>query len=98
MPITYKTRRTYPGAPPIGRYTPSSQHHKLMQAAFDMVCDATHWKNPVDALVPWDIANVCVQSVEFMTGTKATAERVSGPNGEDLAHITAPGYYAGPCN
>jgi hypothetical protein len=71
---------------------------KLLSAAFDMVRNPEHWKNPVDGMVRWEHANVVMEAVVYFTGTPAECKRVRGPDGQDLAHITAPGYYAGPCN
>jgi malate synthase len=91
---TENTRRSYPH----GEEDFITQLPALMQAAFALVQNSADWKAPIDALVPWELANVCMQSIEFMTATRAQCSRVTGPNGEDLAHLRAIGYRAGPAN
>lgn len=65
----------------------------LYRAAFDQVCDKTDWKAPVDCLVPWELANLYMQAIEFMTGVRPTCERTL----EGKARLACCGYRMGPC-
>lgn len=72
----------------------------LMHRAFKLVEPATHWKAPIDAVVTWEAlveADVTIdrvaEAVSYFTGTPATVAH--DPAGY---HVTAPGYWAGPCN
>lgn len=67
----------------------------LLRTAFDQICDKQDWKNPVNALVPWDAANIYVQAVEHMTGAPVKADFVR-KEGLSFAHITCVGYRMGP--
>lgn len=68
------------------------QHAELMRFAFAQICDPKDWKGPIDAIVPWDCANVYMQAVQFMTAVQPVCERVSG----NMARITCIGYRRGP--
>lgn len=68
----------------------------LYRAAFDQVCDPQDWKAAVDCLVPWDLANLYLQAIEFMTGVKPDCEYKITAAGQ-MAHLTCVGYRAGPC-
>lgn len=67
----------------------------LYRKAFDQVCDPTDWKAPIDCEVPWELANLYMQAVEFMTGVRPSYERVGviAP----MARIICCGYRNGPC-
>lgn len=67
----------------------------LYRKAFDQVCDPVDWKAPIDCEVPWDVANLYMQAIEFMTGLKPNSEYVCGYPA--LARLTCIGYRAGPC-
>lgn len=64
----------------------------LYRKAFDQVCDPSDWKAPIDCEVPWDLANLYMQAIEFMTGVRPSFER-SG----DTARLACCGYRMGPC-
>lgn len=75
--------------------------HERMTRAFKLVEPAGHWKNPIHKVVTnkalFDAGVILpdvMDAVEYFTGTKATYTAM-GPL-EGL--VTAPGYYAGPCN
>lgn len=69
-------------------------HTELMHFLFKQVQDPNDWKGPIDAVVPWDCANVYMQAVEFMTAVRPTCERIPGMPG--VARLTCVGYRAGP--
>jgi hypothetical protein len=78
-----------------------------MQKAFNLVAPKEHWKNPVRCEVTSNqleeagltIQQVC-ESVVYFTGTQALARLITkNPiTGTEFFMVTAPGYYAGPCN
>lgn len=67
----------------------------LLRVAFDQICDPTDWRGPIDALVPWDSANIYVQAVRYMTATVCECRQVK-KGGEIYAHLTSVGYRMGP--
>ncbi len=69
----------------------------LYRYVFDQVCDPTDWKAPVCCIVPWELANVYMQAIEFMTGVKPTAERLDHAIIGKACRLTCIGYRAGPC-
>ena len=71
-------------------------HSALMQFAFNQVCDPADLKGPIDAMVPWDQANVYMQAITFMTATEPTCERVVGSDRRTYAHLKSVGYRMGP--
>lgn len=62
----------------------------LYRKAFDHVCDPSDWKAPIDCTVPWEVANIYMQAIEFMTGVKPHSEYVAGYPA--LARLTCGGY------
>lgn len=74
---------------------PWGDYPALMRLAFDQVCDKDDWRAPVNALVPWQAANVYMQAIEFMTAVRPDCERVV-KEGVEYAHLTCVGYRAGP--
>lgn len=66
-----------------------------LSEAFDAVKNEEHWKNPVDAIVPAEMRGVLERAIPWYTGTEANFEETDEPG---QIHVTAPGYYAGPCN
>ncbi len=89
----------------VTRFVSSFQHADMMRFAFNQVCDHTDWKNPIDAYVPWDLANVYVQAIEFMTALKPSCVRLTIDQEEKMelirnasgwARLTCVGYRAGP--
>lgn len=66
-----------------------------LNAAFDMVKDAGHWKNPIDAVIPRDQQDVVDKAIAWFTGTEAS---FYGHDDPEKLIVRAPGYFAGPCN
>lgn len=66
---------------------------ELYKVAFNQVCDPEDWKGPIDCEVPYHLANLYMQAIEFMTGVKPEAEAV----GTLQFRLTCIGYAAGPC-
>ena len=71
-----------------------AQYHDLLRTAFDQIAPKDDWKGPIEAVVPWELANLYCQAVVFMTATDANYEFIEGSDMKGL--ITAPGYNAGP--
>ena len=67
-----------------------------INSAFSSVCDKDHWKNPVDAIIAADQQSLMAVAVSWHTGTEASFTPIDGE--PDKLRMTAPGYYAGPCN
>lgn len=91
---------------------PLDERHARMSRAFDLVSPATHgkhWKASIDATISdpdlckarVTLADV-VDSVLYFTGTSAKAVHATGvpPMAGPGCYwrVTAPGYWAGPCN
>lgn len=75
---------------------PEGYRPAQLSAAFDLVKDADHWKNPIDAVVDEDMMDVLAESIPYYTGTPATFFEIDDQPGK--LRVTAPGYFAGPCN
>lgn len=84
--------------------TAANSHRDLMKTAFDVVCDAQDWKNPIKISADVGLwARLCkqlgittenvIESIEFFTATQATVVTVNGE-----IRITAPGYRNGPAS
>ena len=70
----------------------------LYRKAFDQVCDPDDWKAEIDCVVPYQLANLYMQAIEFMTGVEPVGlGRVSMPRLDDGYRITCIGYRRGPC-
>lgn len=67
----------------------------LLRAAFDQICDKQDWKAPVNALVPWEAANIYMDAVTYMTAVRPDCNRVV-KEGVVYGHITCVGYRMGP--
>lgn len=74
-----------------------------LSAAFDLVADKAHWKNPIDAtlqLTTEQVALIHDAALFFGAGEAkfhAPAQTVQWDNGDNMVavyHVTAPGYYA----
>lgn len=63
--------------------------------AFEDVKDKEHWKNPIDAVVPLGQKDVLEKAIPWYTGTEPTFYDIDK---EGYLRVTAPGYFAGPCN
>lgn len=62
----------------------------LLFTAFEQVCNVFDRRGPIDALVPWEAANVYMDAIEYMKAGPVKAERVV-KGGETWCHLTAPG-------
>ena len=67
-----------------------------IEAAFESVQDAQHWKNPINAIVDRAQIEVLTRAIPYYTGTPAFFDDVEGQPGK--VRVTADGYYAGNCN
>lgn len=63
-----------------------------MEAAFDLVKPAEHWKAPIDAVIPAEKRAVVAEAVAYYTATEAEF----APAGFGELRVTAAGYWAGP--
>lgn len=63
----------------------------LYRKAFDQVCDPTDWRGPINCVVPWRLANLYMQSIEFMTGVAPECIR----EGDEWARLRCCGYLVG---
>lgn len=70
---------------------------ELYHAAFDQISDEADWKGPVCCIVPWELANLYMQAIEFMTGVKPAAEKMDHAIIGNACRLTCIGYRAGPC-
>lgn len=66
-----------------------------LDEAFDVVKDAAHWKNPIDAIVPRSMVAVLERAIPYYTGT--SAEFFDTEDAEKV-QVKADGYFLGPCN
>lgn len=69
----------------------------LYRAAFAQIHDPADWKAPIDCVVPYELANIYVQAIEFMVGVKPNAEAVRDDVIGRAFRLTCVGYRAGPC-
>jgi hypothetical protein len=63
-----------------------------MEAAWELVAPAEHWKAPIAAEIPAEKAAVVAEAIAFYTATEAHFE----PAGAGKLRVTAAGYWAGP--
>ena len=66
-----------------------------LAAAFDTVKNAEHWKNPIDTTAPANQRDILERAIPWFTGTDASFTPTDDPV---IIRVTAPGYFAGPCN
>lgn len=64
--------------------------------AFDLVKNEEHWKNPIDTVIPAEKREIVEKAIPWFTGTDAEFTEIDGQ--PQNLRVTAPGYYAGPCN
>lgn len=69
---------------------------ELYRAAFNQVCNKEDWKAPIDCVVPYDLANLYMQAIEFMTGVRPDGEMQPLGRGQ-MYRLTCCGYRNGPC-
>ena len=69
----------------------------LYRLVFDQICDPADWKAPICCIVPWELANVYMQAIEFMTGVKPDAVRCTDPTIGNACRLACKGYRLGPC-
>ncbi len=63
-----------------------------MEAAWELVAPAEHWKAPISAVIPAEKKYVVEEAIAFYTATESHFEE-AGPG---LLKVTAAGYWAGP--
>lgn len=68
----------------------------LYREAFKQVCEEDDWKKPIDCMVPYHLANLYMQAIEFVTGVPAQGTAAGCVPG--MYRLTCIGYRAGPCN
>ena len=64
-----------------------------IKAAFDLVKNADHWKNPIDAVIDRSSQDVVAVAIAWYTATPAEFEDTDEP---DKVRVTAVGYFDGP--
>lgn len=70
----------------------------LYRKAFDQVCNERDWKGEIDCVVPFKLANLYMNAIEFMTGVKPEGVgRIATRCITDGYRITCIGYRRGPC-
>lgn len=52
------------------------KYSELLHIAFEQVRNPEGWTKPLNALVPWEVANIYIQAIEYVTGWQVTCERV----------------------
>ena len=74
--------------------------HPMLSALFDKVRPASHWKDPIDAVVPLTTDELAAlpYAIEFFTATKATITPSTRSDSRALYyyHVYADGYRNGP--
>lgn len=66
-----------------------------LDAAFELVKDKEHWKNPIDAVVDEGMVHVLTFAIPWFTGTPAEFEPCEEAG---KIRVRSIGYWAGPCN
>ena len=64
----------------------------LYRKAIDQVCNERDWKGEIDCVVPFELANLYMRAIEFMTGVKPEAVKY-----DTMYRLTCCGYRNGPC-
>lgn len=67
--------------------------HKELSAAFDLVKNPIHWKDPINALIPANKREVVCKAIKYFTATKAKFFPTKNP---DLLRVKSIGYRNGP--
>lgn len=92
------TDQTKPETPLATRFVKEEEQGDIYRHAFDQVCNTEDWKAPVCCWVPWDMASLYMQAIEFMTGVLPTCDgRVVLMSGKEVCYIHCVGYRNGPC-
>lgn len=68
-----------------------SQQRDIYRMAFTQVCDPVNWAGPIDCLVPWDLVNLYVQAIEFVTHLRPTYSKEG-----NMARLKCAGYLMSP--
>jgi len=90
--------KTKPETPLATRFVKEEEQAELYRHAFDQVCNTEDWKAPITCWVPWNMANLYMQAIEFMTGVLPTCDgRVVLVSGQEVCHLHCVGYRNGPC-
>lgn len=85
-------------APMPVRIVDHNAQAELYRFAFDQVCNKSDWKAPFTCWVPWSMANLYLQAIEFMTGVLPTCGgRVVLASGAEVTMLSCIGYRNGPC-
>lgn len=63
---------------------------KELMKAFDLVVDAEHWKNPIDAVIDANKREVVDTAITFFAGSVAHFSHID----EDNLRVQARGYYS----
>lgn len=80
------------------RFVRHEEQSSLYRHAFDQVCNPDDWKAEVACWVPWSMANLYMQAIEFMTGVlPSCGGRVVLTTGEEVTFLSCVGYRRGPC-
>ncbi len=75
-----------------------SQAAEVYRLAFSQVSNPADWRAPFSCWVPWAMANVYMDAIEFMVGAKPTCEgRVVLSSGRQVCKLNSVGYRNGPC-
>lgn len=82
--------------PKNGQIISCDDHARLMQLAFDQICDKSDWKAPIDCVVPWSAANIYMDAIKFMTATEVKTDRCADAVGNPSFRLRSVGYRAGP--
>lgn len=89
-----------PSLPTPNKVELMNELHPSLEAVFAKVRPTTHWKDPINAVVPLtsDELAILPYAVEFFTATVPTIRELSGRTWMALAYysVTAAGYRAGP--
>jgi len=83
---------------PVVRVIDQDDQAAVYRLAFDQVCNKDDWKAPFACWVPWTMANLYMQAIEFMTGVEPTCGgRVVLVSGHEVTRLDCIGYRNGPC-
>ncbi|MBS7671297.1 hypothetical protein [Croceicoccus gelatinilyticus] len=66
-----------------------------IEAGFDAVKNAEHWKGPIDAIIDEDQKDLIGRAIPWFTGTPAEFFQTDQAG---KLRVVAAGYWNGPCN
>ncbi len=67
-----------------------------LSAAFDLLCDPSDWRAPIDALVPATGVELAIAAIEHFTATTPKVGLARYPVGLKVWRVSSVGYRAGP--